>query len=185
MIDFGNMISTAGKAIVGALNAMPYGAIIKAGILVGVAAYTTYVLVKHLKKTYCKVKQKKFESPVDELLDKDFSNPENYDTLEDLAIDIGDDIFKKIRKSKKTGKKKSKNRTVYDAETMMEKKKELRKRRKEAYFNLGKTMDEALRKQFGTWDYMDEADSAARSLGLDVPNDRDKYKKNPATMMFY
>lgn len=185
MTNIGDMISTAGKVIVGALNAMPYGAIIKAGILVGVAAYTTYVLVKHLKKTYRKVKQKKFESPVDELLDKDFANPENYDTLEDLTTDIGNDIFKKMRKSKKNGKRKSKNHTIYDVDTMLEKKKANRKRRKEAYFNLGKSMDEALRKQFGTWDYLDEADSAARALGMDVPNDRDKYKKNPDTMMFY
>lgn len=159
-------IKAAVTAAVNFLSTLPVSGIIKGAALIGGAIYCAWTLIQHVRKSKKQADEKEFHSPVDELLNRDYSNPENYDTLEDLATEIGDDLFKKNRKAKKRAKKR---RNMYrNAPIRTNKEKSHRREVQKTAKSILDLLEERLFKK----NPMADVDEAARDLGFDVPTGR-------------
>lgn len=160
-------IKAAIAAVASFMSTVPVSGIIKGAFLIGGAIYCAWTLIQHMRKSKSQADDRNFQSPVDELLNRDYSNPENYDTLEDLATEIGDDLFKKNRKAKKRAKKR---KNFYRNEAIKTEKK--RKDHRSEVKKTAKSILDLLEERLFKKDPMADIDEAARDLGFDVPDDR-------------
>lgn len=96
-------IKAAIKAVVKLVDATPMGAIIKAGVFVGVAAFTAFIMIKRVLEMRKKSNDEKHYSPVDEILGK------SYATDASIFDELDAETKKLCKKLNKGGKKKKKH----------------------------------------------------------------------------
>lgn len=94
-----------------ALEKAPVGGLLKAGVLIGAAAFTCWVMIKRTLKMKKEAEESEsglFRSPVDDILSNNYAvNPDAYDDLDPEARRICKELNKSWKKShKRNGKKK-------------------------------------------------------------------------------
>ena len=92
------------------LEKAPVSGIIKAGIMVGVSAFTLWVMIKRTKKMRHEDEESSlFRSPVDEILSHNYvGDPEAFDDLDPEAQRICKKLCRGWKRPKKSSKKKAK-----------------------------------------------------------------------------
>lgn len=103
-------IKAAAKAVLKLVDATPISAIIKAGIFVGVAAFTAYIMIKRVLEMRKKSTDEKQYSPVDEILGKSY-------VTDSSVFDELDAETKKLCKKLNKGGKRKKKKVVRKEET--------------------------------------------------------------------
>lgn len=100
-----NAIKEAVKAGLEVMSKAPVSGIIKAGIFVGVAGFTLWVMIRRTKKMHEDAQEKRYTSPVDEILGKSYAtDPDVYDDMDPIAKKI----CKKLNRGWKSKKKRKK-----------------------------------------------------------------------------
>ena len=106
-----NKLATLAKAGLKLLENAPVGGLIKAGVLIGVAGFTCWVMIKRTLKMRKEAQESEsglFRSPVDDLLNNNYvANPDAYDDLDPEARRICKELNKSWKKSRKSKKKKA------------------------------------------------------------------------------
>ena len=112
-----NKLATLAKAGLKLLENAPVGGLIKAGVLIGVAGFTCWVMIKRTLKMRKEAQESEsglFRSPVDDLLNNNYvANPDAYDDLDPEARRICKELNKSWKKSRKSKKKKASKKSVH------------------------------------------------------------------------
>lgn len=112
-----NAIKAAASAGITAISKVPVSGLIKAGIFIGVAGFTFWVMVRRTKKMRKEMhnNEEVFRSPVDEILGKNYAgNVDDFDDLDPAAKEICKTLNKSYRKKHKKAKRKAKSRSNKD-----------------------------------------------------------------------